>query len=191
MTAMLSEQDKVALKLYCKTCDEILEARFVKDIPKQDHTIWSKMLPDGTYEGGVPVYDRDDFRSFMAVFRKLWLTNEPTNVYRILKILSRFSPDEEQRQLKIIRRNLQSMEKHGIAFDLGNEQAKNLYSPRDVCDVVLNADLFHSDLDKQRAFEKLQSFGSFFEVSLIKYVTAFCRQAIQVSEVVKHRRYFD
>ncbi len=190
MTAF-SEKERTALKLYCRTCDEILECRFVKDLPKQDHTTRSWRNPDGLWDGYAPVYDRDDFRSFMAIFRKLLLNKEPTNIYQILNILSRHTSYSEREQLKKIRKILQKLERHSFKLNLGTDDDKAPYTPRQACDVILNADLFHSDPEKQQALEKLQSFGSIFQGFLLKFVTDFCCQAVQVSGVVKQRKYFD
>jgi hypothetical protein len=127
----------------------------------------------------------------MAVFRKLVLSKEPTHIYRILTLLSRHATEGERAELKKIRRTLHSMERSSFAFNLGTHERPDMYSVWDACQVILNADLFHSAPEKQEALEKLRSLGPFFQVPLVKFVTDFSRQAVQIAGVVKRRGYFD
>jgi len=62
---------------------------------------------------------------------------------------------------------------------------------RKVFDVVINSDIFHTDTDGEKALGKLQEFSPFFEISLVKFMTDFSRQAINIAEVIKHRKYFE
>jgi len=185
-----TDEEKTALRLFCNVCDQILECRFVKDLPNQDHSIRSSRKADGSWDCHQPVYDRDDFRSYMTLFRKLLMQKEPTHIYHILRVLARHVPDEERAEIKKIKKGLRGMERHGIAFNLGTDDDPDMYSPRRSWDVVINSEIFHSDTDQERALQRLRDFGAFFETALVKFVTDFSRQAIAVSDVIKHRNYF-
>jgi hypothetical protein len=189
-----SGQEKTALRLFCRVCDEILECRFVKELPNQDHSIrMSSLRSDGTCDYYQPNYDRDDFRSYMTLFRKLLLEKEQTNIYRVLNILTMHMKDNgELTELKKIKKGLKTMERCGFMdFNLGSDEKPEMYSPRKVYDVVINSDIFHTDADGEKALRKLQEFSPFFEISLVKFMTDISRQAINIAEVIKHRKYFE
>src|SRR5262245_45819586 len=123
MMSIFTDSEKDSLRLFCHVCDEILECRFIKDLPKQSHSIeWSK-LSDGTEKFYQPIYDRDDLRSYMTIFRKLLLEKELTNVYRILNILGRRAENDTERgQLKQIKKSFQSIERGHFSFKIGTKE---------------------------------------------------------------------
>jgi len=65
------DYEKEVLSLYCRVCDSIKERRFVKNLSNQDHSLRIWKNQDGEWENYFPVYDEEDYRSFMIEFRKL------------------------------------------------------------------------------------------------------------------------
>lgn len=185
-----NSDEKAALREFCHNCDQILECPFIKDLPKQDHSFKFSKRKDGSWDHYQPIYDRDDFRSYMTLFRKFLMKSESAGIYRILNILSKNVSDEDRREIKKIKKRLQGLERYGITFNLGADDVPNTYSPRKALDVVFNSDIFHSDKSGRQTLDKLRDFGPFFEMALVKFATDFTWQAIAVSEVIKLRNYF-
>jgi hypothetical protein len=190
MDCPFSTNELGALRKFRKICDEVTSCRFVKNLQIQDHSFTSENLPDGSVRNRYPNYDKDDFLAFLTHYRKLVADKEPTNIFKVLKIIARYATDEERASLKEIRRMLVAEAKHPpsqIAIGLpGNETA---YTPEQIENVVFNAQVFHSNDDLQNDLQKLLDFEPFTKMVFLRYATIVVNQAWQISCVLQKRGY--
>jgi len=136
------------------------------------------------------VYDKDDLRSFMTLFRKLIAEKEPTNLYRVTSMLGRYVTEEERTTFREARKRLKEGEKSfgGIHLTVGGGGEPEEFSPKRVLDTLFNADIFHSDMDKQPALRKLELSPSHV-LLLIPHVVGIVRLALDFAEAIRFRGY--
>lgn len=183
-----SQDDAAVLRRFREICEEITSCRFIRDLPKQQHSFAIETLPDGTSRSRYPQYDKDDFLAFLTHFRKLVATKESTNIFFILKIIGKYATDEERAALKGIKRMLVSEAKNPpLQMAIGTPGNETSYTPHQIENIIFNAQVFHSDEELQDDLRKLLDFDPFTKLVFLRYATILVSQAWQISCVLKNR----
>ncbi len=185
---MLTDETRDALRQFCKVIDEIHACRFIKQAKTQDHTITISRIPS---VNRVPQYDRDDFRSFATLFRKLVANREPTQLFRIMNIIKPFCPVEHQGSFKEIKAELnREAEQPPIGIAIGRMGEEINYTPKFICDVFFNGMIFHSDPHLQDDVARILDFEPFVMVAFLRYTSIVVNVATKYAYVIEHHNFF-
>ena len=183
-----SAEDLALLRKFSQVCEDIESCRFIRDLPKQDHTFTVENLPDGGSRCTYPQYDKDDFFAFLTHFRKLVANNERTNIFVVLKLIGRYATDEERASLKEIRRMLVAEAKTPpLQMAIGTPGNEVTYTPHQIENIIFNGQVFHSDDELQDDLKKLLDSDPLATMMFLRYATILASQASQISGVLKTR----
>ena len=179
------------LQLFCGVCDQARGCRFWKMLPTMNHSIHSRQREDGLWETTYPDYDEDDFRSFMTFVRKLVAEKEPTNLNRVINILSRRADARDQEALRDIKTRLRAEETRfgGITVTIPTLAGPEVIEPRKMRDLLFNAEVFHTDLDKQEGWLRLRDHRGPIYPLFVRHVSIIVAQASRIAGVIKFRGY--
>jgi hypothetical protein len=185
---MLSDQEESALRQFCTLVDEIHECRFIQRAREQDHTITIDIDPS---KNQLPQYDRDEFRAFATLFRKLVANKEPTQLFKVMKILKRVAPADQKDSFKGIKALLnREAELPHIQIAIGPPDSEVPFTPKKICDVYFNGMVFHSDPELQNDLLKLLDFEPLVMPMFLRYVSIVVNVATQYASVIEHHNYF-
>jgi hypothetical protein len=185
---MPTELELSMLRQFCAVCDEICECRLIRTLNDQDHSITISRNPA---ENRLPHYDKDDFRSFATLFRKIDANDEPTNIYKIIKILQRYSKPEEHYTFKEIKALLHEEAEHpAIAIAIGPPGAEEPFSPRKIRNVIFNGRIFHTAPDVQDSLSRILDFEPFAAVEFLRYASIVVNVAINYAACIRFRNFF-
>lgn len=183
---MLSSNEQATLKLFCRICDELDGCRFLQNLNHQDHTIRVSRNPA---ENRFPRYDKDDFRSFATILRKIIAAQEPANIFRVMKIIGRYVSDADQAFLKEIKRHLRREANHPpISIAIGPPGSETPYSPEDIRNIFFNGLIFHSDAKLQDHLITLLEYEPFVMVTFLRYAAFVASLAVQLADLIAQRR---
>jgi hypothetical protein len=183
-----SPEELVTLRKFSRICDDITTCRFVRDLPKQEHTFTVENLPDGSSRATYPEYDRDDFLAFLTHFRKLVAQKESTNIFVVLKLIGRYATDEERLVLKKVRKTLDAEATNPpLQMAIGPPGEEVAYTPKQIENVIFNGQVFHSADELQDDLRKLLDFDPFTKMMFLRYATILVKHAGRVVKVLKYR----
>lgn len=90
----LTPEHREMFRAFVRLVYEMDQCRFIRKYREQDHTVSCGPDADGEAKTTAPDYDWDDFRSFMAIFRKVGIAvKEPTYLAKIYKLMGRYTSD--------------------------------------------------------------------------------------------------
>jgi hypothetical protein len=181
---VLTEQDKLALRQFYELCDEIQDCRFIRGVNEQDHTITIDRDPTKIR---LPYYDKDDFRSFATLFRKLLAKGEPTQIFRIMKILKQFAPSDQKQSFVRIKALLKHEAEHPpFLISIGTDDNEEPYTPRRICDILFNGSIFHSDPALQDDLAKVLDYQPFAMAAFLRYACIVVNTATAYTGNIRH-----
>ncbi len=176
------------LRAFHKVVGELHACRFVRQLREQDHTI--RVTRDST-EGRYPEYDRDDFRSFATLFRKLVAKREPTQLFRVMNILVQYAPEDVRPTFKRVKSALkEAAEDPPLKIAIGAPGSEVPYTPQKICDILFNGVIFHSDHELQEDAGKLLDYEPFVMASFLMYACDVLNVSTQYANVIEHHKYF-
>lgn len=184
------ESEIRSLLTFCEICDKIKNCRFIRTFDEQDHTLKNYQDEDGNWQFEHPNYDDDDFRSFMTHFRKLFLQNEQgvkTDIYSIIKILSKYGTKKDRDELKRIRTIINDEKKGMIVFNVEIDGEKRRLGPADIMNIIVNGEIFHSDTKLKPAVNAYQEWGVFMQMSFLRFAMCVVNNAVSMSKVIRKR----
>lgn len=185
---MLTEQEEKTLRQFCKIVDEIHDCRFIQRAKEQDHTI--TVDRDAT-KNHIPQYDRDEFRSFATLFRKLVANREPTQLFKVMKVLKRVAPADQKESFNGIKALLNDEADNPIIkIAIGPPGEEVPFTPRKICDTYFNGMIFHSDPGLQNDLTKLLEFEPMVIAMFLRYASIVVNVATQYASVIEHHKYF-
>lgn len=159
---MITDTDDRSLRLFCTIVGEIHACRLIRDFSSD--TLTNSVNEDRS-KNRIPEIDRDDFRSFMTLFRKLIAQGEPTQLFKVLKIIKRFSPKKNQQGIKQIVENLnREADRPPMLLSIGMQGSEVPMTPRRICEVYFNGIIFHSDEKHEKdagLITEVEPFASF------------------------------
>lgn len=161
MAVVFMNDDEDVLRLFCRLVDDIGRCRLIRSAhasPSWQFKLGTDAVGNAVIDG--PSFDWEDFRSFLTLFRRLIAHDEKTNLPNVMKVITRIAPEEKRAGLRETRKHV---ERH-IRADEGPLQVgghdrdgvKRMFNPREIVDVVMNADVFHGDLHRQREWDAVQ-----------------------------------
>ena len=165
---MLSDQEKIDLGQFCKIVDDIFACRFYRELKDKNLSLhFDFETPSNTR---LPKFDRDDFRSFATLFRKLIAGGETTTLARTMNVLSRFAPDDKKgRHREVMKELRREANRPPIVLSIGPLGSETTYTPQKICDVFFNGMIFHSDPSKQDDLGRILDFEPITMVSFLRY----------------------
>jgi len=176
------------LRKFCKVVDEIHDCRFIRRVKVQDHSITIDRDPSLNQ---IPHYDRDEFRSFATLFRKLIANREPTQLFKVMKIMKRFAPADKKDSFKEIKAELHREAEHpSLALAIGLPGAEVPYTPKKICDIFFNGMIFHTDPKLQDDLAKILDFEPIVMAAFLRYSTIVINVATQYTGVIEHHNFF-
>jgi hypothetical protein len=183
--------DEIALlQKFRGVCESIKSCRFMRDLPKQQRTFTIENLPDGSCRSTYPKYDTDDFLAFLTHFRKLVADKEPTNIFKILKLVARYATQDEQGVLKKIRKQLEAeADSPPLQLAIGPPGQETRYSPKQIEKVIFNGQVFHTDDELQADLRRILDYEPLVKMAFLRYATIVVDDAWRTSCVLKHRGY--
>lgn len=185
---MLSDREESSLRQFCNIVDEIHHCRFIQRAKDQDHSITVDRDPSKNY---MPRYDRDEFRSFATLFRKLVANREPTQLFKVMKILKRAAPAEQKHTFKGIRDLLNREADHPLVeIAIGKPGEEVTFTPRRICDTLFNGMVFHSDPKLQDDVARLLDFEPMVMAMFLRYVSIVVNVATNYASVIEYHNYF-
>ena len=149
---MFDPNDRKRLKLFCEICDSIAGCRFIREFAKQSHHIFVGTLPDGRVMDEYPRYDDDDFRAFLTHYRKLRprSNNKPSELVPLIELLESKGDPIDLTLLKHFKNEIMEEGRCWWGAVLRNaEGEKTLLTQEDLENLILNGEVFHSDVDKK------------------------------------------
>ena len=186
---MLTDHEEQALRQFCQVVNDIHDCRFIKRAKVQNHNFTYNR--DDPSKNHVPQYDRDEFRAFATLFRKLIANREPTQLFKVMKVLKRFAPADKRDSFKNIKAGLnQEADNPPIAIAIGKPGEEVSFTPRKICDIFFNGMVFHSDPDLQDDLAKILDFEPFVMAGFLRYATMVLNVATQYASVIEHNDYF-
>jgi hypothetical protein len=179
-----------ALAVLPRVCADIRSCRFVRDLPRQDHSTRMRKQPDGTWLIERPDYDVDDFRSFLTIARKLIADRESTCVFKLLDLIGRHGSEEDRKDVKEAKATLAHADKPGalrfcvIEPGTGKEFE---YSATKLLNIVCNAEIFHSAEDLEPAWLRIRPHREDYLPVVLGRVLHICRIALWVEGILKEK----
>ena len=185
---MANDQEVTALRQFCKVVDDLYDCRFIQRAKVQDHTITIDRDPS---KNRLPNYDPDEFRSFATLFRKLVADREPTQLFRVMKILKRYAPDDQKHTFRNIKAELNHLAEHPpIGIAIGTDGAEVPYSPKRICDVLFNGLIFHTDRELQDDVARILGYQPIVMAAFLQYSCAVVNVATQYACVIEYHNFF-
>jgi hypothetical protein len=185
---VLTDQEESTLRQFCKIVDEIHDCRFIQRAKEQDHTITVDRDPS---KNCIPQYDRDEFRSFATLFRKLVANREPTQLFKVMKLLKRVAPADQKDSFKGIKVLLnREADNPPIGIAIGPPGEEVPFTPRKICDTFFNGMIFHSDPKLQDDVARLLDFEPMVISMFLRYVSIVVNVATQYASVIEHHKFF-
>lgn len=185
---MPTNQEESTLRQFCKLMVDIHDCRFIARAKVQDHNI--RVYKD-TSKNYVPYYDRDEFRSFATLFRKLVANREPTQLFRVMNILQRCAPQDDRDSFRKIKRELRHEAEHPpIAIAIGAPGSEVPFTPKRICDVLFNGMVFHSDPTLQDDLARLLDYQPMVFAVFLRYACCVVNAATQYKCIIEHHNYF-
>lgn len=186
---VLSEQEDAMLRQFCKLVDDIHDCRFICRAKVQDNTITVDRDPSKNH---IPQYDRDEFRSFATLFRKLVANREPTQLFKVMKILKRFAPDDKKDSFKSIKAELNREAEHPpLAIAIGQPGEEVSFTPKKICDIFFNGMVFHTDPNLQDDLAKILDFEPIVMTAFLRYSSLVVNVATRYASVIEHHDFFE
>jgi len=185
-----SSDELAVFQKFWQVCEDISTCRFIRDLPKQKQKFTIERQPDGTCRSTYPNYDKDDFLAYLTHFRKLVAEGETTNIFRILKLIAKYATDSERITLKGIRKNLVAeATAPAIQIAIGTPGNETSYTPKQIENILFNAQVFHTDDSLQGDLRKILDFAPLTKMAFLAYATLVSRQAWEISRVLKNKGY--
>ena len=185
-----SAAELTTIKRFQSVCEAIMACRFVREFDKQEHTFTVRKLPDGTFENIYPVYDEDDFLAFLTHYRKLVANKESTNVFKILKVISRYASSDERQQLKEIRKLLVAEAKHPpMQMAIGPPGQETTFTPEAIQNLIFNGKVFHAAEELQGDLRQILEFDPLTTMTFLRYATTVVNNCWHLSCVLTNRGY--
>jgi hypothetical protein len=185
---MPTPQQEATLRQFCQLMDDIQSCRFICRAKTQNHNITVDIDPTKNH---IPHYDRDEFRSFATLFRKLIGNKEPTQLFKVMKIIKPHAPADKQDSFKEITRELHREAEHPfIQIAIGVPGAEVPYTPRKICDVLFNGLVFHSDPLLQDDVARLLDYEPMVIVSFLRYACCVINIATHYAANIRHYNFF-
>jgi hypothetical protein len=183
-----TEYEDRTLRHFCMICDELQACRFTRRMFEGPHTFHASIDPD---QCSVPHYDRDDFRSFATLFRKLDADGEPTNIFKVMNILKRYVPREDHARFNDVKKLLiTEAERPMTVMAIGPAGAEETFTPKRIRNVIFNGQIFHTDPTMQEGVAKLMDFEPFAIVSFICYAVPLVSAATKYAEAIRKVNFF-
>lgn len=174
---MLTTDEESILRQFCKIVDDIHDCRFICRAKTQDHTITVDIDPTKNH---IPQYDRDDFRSFATLFRKLIAEREPTKLFRVMNIIKKCAPSDKHQTFDEIKRGLRrEADNPFVQLSIGTDGAEVPYTPKKICDVLFNGMVFHTDPTLQDDVARLLDYEPIILASFLRYASCVINVASQ------------
>ena len=153
----LTTEDRRMLRDFVRLVYEMDQCRFVRQYRQQDHTVSCGLDAAGEAKTKAPDYDWDDCRSFMTIFRKVWIaTGEPTYLSKIYKLMGRYASDALCERLAADRSQVMAMltgtwTGMQVGGTIDGKEVK--FSIAGLLDMVTNGMIFHEDPSHRQAIE--------------------------------------
>jgi len=142
-------------------------------------------------ESSVPHYDKDDFRSFATLFRKIDSDGERTNIFKVMKILKRYASENERGSFDRIKAQLRHEAEHPtVAVVVGTTEAKESLSPRKIRNIIFNGQIFHSDPALQDSLSQILKFEPFVMVAFVCYAIVLVDVATDYARGIRFVNFF-
>lgn len=185
---MASELESTILRQFCKVVDDLHDCRFIKRAKVQDHTITIDRDPT---KNRLPYYDRDEFRSFATLFRKLLANREPTQIYKVMKIIKRYTPQKHHESFKRVKKDLNQLAINPpIAVAIGTTGNETPYTPQRICDALFNGLIFHTDPKLQDDVARILDYEPFVMAAFLQYATAVVNVSTQYASLIEYNKFF-
>jgi len=139
----------------------------------------------------VRKFNVDSFRSFLIDFRKLVLTKDPANLYRVLGILGRYGNSTDRQRVRQIKTELRNISDSvaGVGCGLGDQGGHyRPIRPKEVTDTYFNGVLFHNDEALVNDVEFFRHAGIFTWHALLHYVVFIHKQALRLAGAIRLRK---
>jgi hypothetical protein len=134
------------LAMFCDACDKTTGSRFMRTFFDQAHHFSIGTLPDGRVVDEYPRYDDDDFRAFLTHYRKLRSVKEPTELFRIIKILKRKGTEADRSMLDCLKNEVKE---EGRSWWGAMHPHEGYITQQRLEDLILNGEVFHSEMQKK------------------------------------------
>lgn len=183
----LSENEWDKLDLFLRRFEQLERTRFYSNpkLKNIQYKIKGEKVDKGfqtRFEIKVP--DEETIKSFLLSFRVFYMEGEHTNFYSICNLLYKKILDKKVRNdLVTIRSNYTKA--LNASFIRINFLGKS-YSPKDIVDLWLNAEYFHTDIEKVKELDKIviSPGKSLFFYLLIDAVTTLTNQISMLKEII-------
>jgi len=191
--AGFTAKDIDGLSRFCEVCANIAACRFIREFAKQSHHVCVGRLPDGRILDEYPRYDDDDLRAFLTHYRMLRLSKEPTNLFRVIKLVKWKGCVDDRELLETFRREIVEEGKGWWGAVVAHESGRRLLTQTDVEDLILNGEVFHweptkrSELRKALGTVSLPKAIAFWNYLRFARVVVGCAQA--VADLIQRREY--
>ena len=183
----LSENEWDKLDLFLRRFEQLERTRFYSNpkLKNIQYKIKGEKVDKGfqtRFEIKVP--DEETIKSFLLSFRVFYMEGEHTNFYSICNLLYKKILDKKVRNdLVTIRSNYTKA--LNTSFIRINFLGKS-YSSKDIVDLWLNAEYFHTDIEKVKELDKIviSPGKSLFFYLLIDAVTTLTNQISMLKEII-------
>lgn len=174
--------DQTVLKEFYDLCERISCARFYNSDTARGPF---RMVENGEVVHEIP-YDEEDFQSFVLLFRRLLLNDEPTYIYRVLKAIARLSDDDDRKDIRRVRKYLKGVEKGTITVEIEYEGRRRSLNHREVYENIVNAKYAHGDLDRKAIYERLNGMPNGCRWVVAKFCLELSDAAINIAEIARN-----
>jgi len=168
----------------------------IRDFFKQPHHIFVGRLPDGTVMDEWPRYDDDDFRAFLTHYRKLRAKRDATNLFSIINLLWQKGDPADHKDLAFFRSEIIEEGKGWWRATLREPNGDQiLLMHEDLEDLILNAEVFHPDLEKRKTLDRLLGNSSLVKAvafwNYLRFARTVAGYAQKAAEVIRQRGYLN
>ena len=137
---------------YIRICENLRNSRFVKETKKIEFKLELKEIGESTMTVGN--FDEDLLRSCLMDFRKIYLTSEDTNFYRVCNEIYKIGDQKTRERVAKCRKLYKaSLNKPSIGISIGKKGQK----PDKIIDDWLHGYYFHEEQEKRNVIAGLHA----------------------------------
>lgn len=186
----MNNEDRQALNAFLFTCHQMQGTGFGRLFsvsPSRSYRL-QQNTPHSTKISQK--FTHDEWQAFLVPFRKLVLNDEPSNLFRVINILSRNSNGKDQLRLRQMKRHLREAAispGHGVQIATERDGKWIALNGKKILETYLNTIIFHNDAQAITAKSIVQDMHPFAILSMFHYVIFTYKQALRIAASVRLR----
>ena len=192
-----TQREKIQLAHFERLVQGMINCRIIQKAQTQDHPIKAERIDNETFLMTTPDYDREDFRSFLTIFRQVAvLKDEPIYIIKIMNIESRYANNDLRKEPKEIKLKINPiLEGRYVAmkFGVNTEGGDYMLTSRQLLDALVNSNVFHTSIERETETSIIQSSEpwEYIGILLSEIIGPVLRTCTWLVQIIRNNNYLD